>query len=139
MENHISTLWKGGNTFESNNMSGYSLTIDSDEPAPGQAYFRPKNLMLSALAGCTGLDVVSLFNKMKLNVDEFTIEIKAQLTEEHPKYYHKVHVVYHFHGSELNEERLKRCVDLSAEKYCGVAEMFRQFSELTYAIEYHQS
>jgi putative redox protein len=95
--------------------------------------------MLSALAGCSALDVVSLFNKMKLEVDEFSIEVKAQLTDEHPKYYDKVHVIYHFHGAQLNEKKLHRCVELSVDKYCGVAEMFRQFSELSHELVFHNS
>ncbi len=139
MENHINTFWKGGNSFESENTSDHNLIIDVDQPESGATYYRPKSLMLSALAGCSGLDVVSLFNKMKLEVDEFSIEIKAQLTDEHPKFYNKVHMIYHFHGSNLNEVKLARCVELSVDKYCGVAEMFRQFSELTYEISYHNA
>jgi putative redox protein len=139
MENHINTFWKGGNSFESENTSGHTLSIDIDEAAEGEKNYRPKSLMLSALAGCSGLDVVSLFNKMKLEVDEFSMEIKAQLTDEHPKFYDKVHIIYHFHGSNLNEVKLARCVELSVDKYCGVAEMFRQFSKLTYELSFHNA
>ena len=139
MENHISTIWKGGNSFESNNSSGFNINIDVDEVSPGKEYFRPKNLMLSALAGCSGLDVVSLFNKMKLEVEEFSIEITANLTDEHPKFYDKVHIVYHFHGANLNEKKLDRCVELSIDKYCGVAEMFRGFSTLTHELVFLNS
>lgn len=139
MENHISTIWKGDNSFESDNTSGHKLIIDTNQPASGEDYFRPKSLMLSALAGCSGLDVVSLFNKMKLEVDKFSIEINAHLTDEHPKHYDKVHMIYHFYGANLNENRLNRCVELSEEKYCGVAEMFRQFSELTYETVFHNA
>ncbi len=100
--------------------------------------FRPKALMLSGLAGCSGLDVASLIKKMKLEVDDFQIETIANLTDEHPKYYDKVVIEYHFHGANLNEEKLQRAVDLSVETYCGVMEMFRRFAELEIKTMFHK-
>ena len=129
--NHISTKWKGGMAFESNNPSGLNFTIDASPDDGGEgAGFRPKALMLSSLAGCSGLDVASLIKKMKLEVDDFHIETIANLTDEHPKYYDSVVIEYHFHGNNLNEGKLQRAVDLSVEKYCGVMEMFRRFANL---------
>ncbi|MFM7894374.1 MAG: OsmC family protein, partial [Flavobacterium sp.] len=98
---------------------------------------RPKALMLSALAGCTGLDVASLMEKMKLEVTDFKIETSGELTEEHPKTYHKVKVDYHFYGNNLDEKKLEKAVNLSVEKYCGVMEMFRQFAKVEIEIFYH--
>ena len=98
----------------------------------------PKALMLSSLAGCSGLDVASLIKKMKLEVKEFYIETFGDLTDEHPKYYQKVRLEYHFHGANLNQERLQRAVDLSVEKYCGVMEMFRKFSDLEISTHFHE-
>ena len=74
---------------------------------------------------------------MKLEVDRFHIETIANLTDEHPKYYDKVVVEYHFHGANLNEAKLQRAVDLSVEKYCGVMEMFRRFAELELKTIFH--
>ena len=74
---------------------------------------------------------------MKLEVDEFTIETIANLTDEHPKFYDKVTIEYHFHGSNLKEEKLQKTVDLSIEKYCGVMEMFRQFATLDIKTVFH--
>ncbi|WP_176328432.1 OsmC family protein [Arenibacter amylolyticus] len=131
MTNHITTKWLGNMTFESNNISGNKLIIDvaPEDGGEGQG-FRPKALMLTSLAGCSGLDVASLIKKMKLEVEEFTIETIADITEEHPKYYNKVRLEYHFKGANLDEKKLQRAVDLSIEKYCGVMEMFRQFATL---------
>ena len=138
MTNHITTTWKGNMKFESTNPSGHNLFIDAgpENDGKGEGY-RPKALMLSALAGCSGLDVASLIKKMKLKVTDFKIEIEANLTEEHPKYYDKVTVEFHFFGNELNESKLQKAVDLSIEKYCGVMEMFRQFSELKTETHFH--
>jgi len=82
--------------------------------------------------------MASLIKKMKLKVDDFKIEIDANLTEEHPKFYDKVTMAFHFFGTELSESKLQRAVDLSVEKYCGVMEMFRQFSELKIETQFHK-
>ncbi|HLT50827.1 MAG TPA: OsmC family protein, partial [Arenibacter sp.] len=111
--------------------SGNNLIMDiaTEDGGDGRGY-RPKALMLSSLAGCSGLDVAALIKKMRLEVEEFTIETIANMTGEHPKYYDKVTIEYHFKGANLDERKLQRAVDLSIEKYCGVMEMFRQFAEL---------
>lgn len=139
MTTHITTTWLGNMKFESTNPSGHNLFIDAgvENGGYGEGY-RPKALMLSALSGCSGLDVAALIKKMKLNVDDFKIEIEANLTEEHPKYFDKVTMGFHFFGTELNEQKLQRAVDLSIEKYCGVMEMFRHFSELKIETHFHK-
>ncbi len=138
MTNLITTTWLGNMKFESTNPSGHNLFIDAgpENGGKGEGY-RPKALMLSALAGCSGLDVALLIKKMKLDVTDFKIEIEANLTEEDPKYYDKVVMHFHFYGGNLSEKKLQRAVDLSVEKYCGVMEMFRQFSELTIETHFH--
>lgn len=138
--NHITTKWLGNMAFESNNPSGNNLTIDiaKEDGGDGQGY-RPKALMLAGLAGCSGLDVVSLVKKMKLELAEFTIETIANLTDEHPKYYDAVTIEYHFHGANLDEKKLQKAVDLSVDKYCGVMEMFRRFANLEIKTIFHHS
>jgi putative redox protein len=139
MTNLITTTWLGNMKFESTNPSGLNLFIDAgpENDGNGEGY-RPKALMLSALAGCSGLDVASLIKKMKLDVADFKIDIEANLTEEHPKYYDKVAMHFHFYGDNLNENKLQKAVDLSIEKYCGVMEMFRQFAALTIETHFHK-
>ena len=138
--NHITTKWLGKMAFESNNPSGLNLKIDAGTDDGGEGSgFRPKALMLSGLAGCSGLDIAGLIKKMKLDVDNFSIETIANLTDEHPKYYDKVLVEYHFHGDRLDEKKLKKAVDLSVKKYCGVMEMFRQFSEMEIKTIFHHN
>lgn len=136
----VTTTWLGDMRFESTNPSGHNLFIDAGEENGGKGQgFRPKALLLSGLAGCSGLDVASLIKKMKLEVSDFKIEIEANLTEEHPKYYDKVAMHFHFYGDALNEKKLQKTVDLSVEKYCGVMEMFRQFSELDIQTHFHNT
>ena len=138
MINKIKTTWKGNMQLESTNPGG-NLMIDADKEVGGQGKgYRPKSLMLSALAGCTGLDVQSLLKKMRAEVAAFDIEVEANLTDEHPKYYDKVHVTYNFYDKEFKKDKIEKAVNLSVERYCGVMEMFRQFCELTTEIKYHE-
>ena len=126
--------------FESTNPSGHNVIIDAGPEMGGEsAGYRPKALMLSGLAGCSGLDVASLVKKMKLVIDDFKIDIEANLTEEHPKYYDAVTMRFHFYGAELDEKKLQKAVDLSVEKYCGVMEMFRRFAKMTVETHFHHN
>lgn len=136
---NVTTTWKGKMQFESTNPSGETVLINAGEENGGEgAGLRPKAMMLSALAGCSGLDVASLIEKMKLEVADFKIETSANLTEEHPKIYEQVTVEYHFYGANLNEAKLQRAVDLSVEKYCGVMEMFRKFATVEVKTFFHK-
>ena len=138
MTNTITTEWKGGMTFESDNPSGKTVLMDTDIEGTDQRFgLSPKAMMLSSLAGCTGLDVVSVLDKMRITDYSFKMEVNGELTEEHPKYYHKVALHYHFKGENLPEEKFKKAVDLSVEKYGGVMEMFRRFAEISIEIKYH--
>ena len=137
--NLVKTSWKENMQFESDNPSGISLTMDAGEESGGEGKgYRPKALMLSSLAGCSGLDVVSLLKKMHAEVAEFRIDITAELTDEHPKFYNKVKVDYHFSDSELQPKKIQKAVNLSVTKYCGVMEMFRQFADLEIEIFLHE-
>lgn len=138
MAHKITTHWKGGLTFESDNPSGKTVIMDTDVEGQKERFgLSPKAMMLSSLAGCSGLDVISILNKMNEKIDDFKIEVSGELTEEHPKYYHTVQVDYHFYGTDLNKKKCERAVSLSVEKYCGVMEMFRQFAEVQTEIFYH--
>lgn len=138
MTHIVTTQWKENLLFESDNPSGHTVFMDTSVENGGtNKGLSPKAIMLSSLAGCSGLDVVSILKKMKVTLSDFKIIAKGELTEEHPKYYHKVHVTYQFYGENLDKEKIIKAVNLSVEKYCGVMEMFRRFAEVTVEIEYH--
>ncbi|WP_431157147.1 OsmC family protein [Winogradskyella poriferorum] len=138
MADKIVTHWQGGLTFESDNPSGKKVIMDTSKEGTDERFgLSPKAMMLSSLAGCSALDVISILNKMNEEIDDFKIEVSGELTEEHPKYYHTVVVDYHFYGADINKKKCQRAVDLSVEKYCGVMEMFRQFATVTTNIFYH--
>lgn len=140
MADKITTQWKGNMVFESDNPRWPSLFMDASKDFGGtNSGMAPKAMMLSSLAGCTGIDVVSVLNKMKVTVDEFKMIVEGELTKDHPHYYHTVTVDYHFYGTDLNENKIKKAVDLSVEKYCGVMAMFRKFANVKIAIHYHNN
>ena len=136
--NTITTVWKENMVFESDNPSGETLFMDAPDEGIENKGLRPKALMLSSLAGCSGLDVVSLLKKMRAEVNDFKMVVHGELTEEHPRYYHKVVIEYHFYGNDLQEEKINKVVTLSVDKYCGVMEMFRQFAKVTTEVYLHK-
>lgn len=136
--NTVTTHWKKNLLFKSDNPLGGSVLMDTSFEGGGNAAgCSPKALMLSSLAGCSGLDVILILNKMRVVVDDFEIKIKAELTEEHPKIYKEVHVDYHFYGQDLDADKIDKAVNLSIEKYCGVMAMFQQFAEVTTKVHLH--
>lgn len=137
--NTVTTVWKNKMLFESDNPSGHSVLIDTSPEHGGEnSGLGPKAMMLSSLAGCSGLDVVSLLKKMRAEIDDFKMVVHGELTEEHPKYYHKVQVEYHFYGTDLKEDKINKAVKLSIDQYCGVMEMFRQFAEVKTEVYLHE-
>ena len=136
MINKIEVSWKGEMLFESVAPEG-TVMIDAAEEAGGQGKgLRPKAMMLTSLAGCTAMDVASLLKKMRAEVADFKIEVEANLTEEHPKVYDKVKVIYKFYDKDFQKDKIEKAVKLSVDQYCGVMQMFRQFAEVTTEIQY---
>lgn len=120
------------------NVDGHELLLDADEKVGGKDLGpKPKPMLLVSLAGCTGMDVVSLLKKMRVDYDDFKIEVSGELTEEHPKYYHKISVEYHIWGKNVDTAKVEKAVNLSKERYCGVSFMLAKSSEIEYKIIYH--
>jgi putative redox protein len=96
----------------------------------------PKRLMLASLAGCTGIDIVSILNKMKVPYSEFAMEVSAGLTDEHPKIYKDVKIIYRIRLSDGDRKKMQKAVNLSQDKYCGVSAMFKAFTKIETEIIY---
>lgn len=126
MKHVVDMSWTDKIAFEAD-MDGHKVIIDASEEVGGSDLGpRPKKLMLTALAGCTGIDVVMILKKMKVEFEAFNVIVEGELTEEHPKYYNKMKVVYQFKGKNLPMAKLEKAVKLSEEKYCGVSAVYRQ-------------
>ena len=113
-------VWKEEMAFESH-LDGFQFLIDADREVGGQNRGpKPKGLTLVSLAGCTGMDVISILKKMRVGVDGFEVENDAVLSEEHPKKFQEITIRYIFRGQDLPVEKIKKAVSLSQERYCGV-------------------
>ena len=121
--------------FEST-IDAFKFKMDSSDAPTGSGAPSPKKLMLSSLAGCTGIDVVSILQKMKVDFSEFSINIEASLTEEHPKIYDNVSIIYSIKVAETDKTKVVRAVQLSKEKYCGVSAMFGYFATIKWEINF---
>lgn len=134
MKQKINTTWTENMAFEAE-INGFKIIIDADEAVGGENRGpRPKGLTLVSLGGCTGMDVISILKKMRIVPEYFNVEVEGELTDEHPKYYHSIHLRYIFRGKDLPMQKLEKAVNLSQDRYCGVSAMLLKSSKLTHEI-----
>lgn len=137
-EHNVETKWNGKMNFTSF-VDDFDIQIDADESVGGENKGpRPKKLMLTALAGCTGMDVISILNKMKIAPDDFRINIKGKVNEEHPKKYNEITIIYQFKGNNLDKNKLNKAINLSFEKYCGVIAVYKEAMNIKTKLEINQ-
>lgn len=130
------TKHTGGMSFDTV-IDGHTVTIDADPAFGGEDKGpKPKPLVLQALTGCTGMDVVSLLNKMRVEYSNFQVQVDAEMTDEHPKYYHKIHLTYSLKTKPEYHAKVEKAVTLSQERYCGVSYMLSKAANLTHEIVY---
>jgi len=134
MKNKIDLTWTEDMAFEAT-VNDHKIIIDADETVGGKDRGpRPKPLTLLSLGGCTGMDVVSILKKMRVEFDSFNVEVEGELTEEHPKFYHTIHINYIFKGKDLPMEKLEKAVSLSQDRYCGVTAMLDKVAKIEHKI-----
>ena len=121
------TIWKTGHAFE-------SLQHNSKIEIDAAKGFSPKALLLSGLAACSGIDVVDILEKMRVPFADLKIDVETEQTTEHPKVFKEIHIIYHVKTGEENREKIKKAIDLSLDKYCGVAAMLKKNSGIHYEI-----
>ncbi|MDF1574014.1 MAG: OsmC family protein [Bacteroidales bacterium] len=127
----VSTKWLENMSFESE-INGHKVMIDAKVEVGGQDKGpRPKPLMLAALGGCTAMDVISILAKMRVELKSLNVIVEGDLTDEHPKHFHKMHVIYEIEGDNLPMDKIEKAVRLSEEKYCGVSVVYRKVMEIT--------
>ena len=122
-----STVWKTSHAFE-------SFQHHSKIEVDAKTGFSPKALLLSGLSACSGIDVVDILEKMKVPFANLEIEAQAEQTEEHPRVFKTIHLTYKLKAEEDQRPKIKKAIDLSLEKYCGVAAMLKKNSDIRYEI-----
>ncbi len=135
MRESISLKWMDNLAFEVN-VDGHKITIDAKTEVGGTDKGPPpKPLMMVALAGCTGIDVASLLKKMRVEFDEFNVKVEGDITEEHPKHFSGMHIIYEFTGKDLPVDKIMKAIELSQDKYCGVSSTYKKTMDLSYEIK----
>ena len=140
MEKHsVKTTWKGNMAFEAD-IDGHAVNMDAKSEFGGNDNgASPKKLLLAAFAGCTGMDIISLLKKMRVDFESCDIEVQGDVTEEHPKYYFHMHVVYNIKGRNLPLDKIEKAVRMSEETYCGVGALYRKAIKVTSEIKLTES
>ncbi len=138
MKHTVEMSWLGNLAYEAD-MDGHKIITDAGTDIGGDDKgFRPKKLMLTALAGCTGIDMAMILKKMRVEVRDIKVAVHGELTDKQPTFYKNMHVVYEFFGKDLPKSKIERAVKLSEEEYCGVSALYKQVIPVTSEIIYHE-
>jgi len=137
MKHSTKTSWKQDLQFVAR-LDGQEVNFDATAlPGNERNGVSPKTIVLSGLAGCTGMDVAAILTrKHRINFSDFSIDVDGELTETHPKYYDRIHLTYHIRVADENREKVADAVRLSTGKYCGVHEMLSKAANITHEINY---
>lgn len=122
-----------GITFAGKTDSNHWITMDGPEEFGGSnAGIRPKELLLLGLAGCTASDVVSILKKKRLNLEDFEINISAEVSNEHPQVFTSIQLEYVIYGN-IQCSDVERAIELSQTKYCSVTAMLEKAVPITHS------
>src|SRR5665213_3250100 len=136
-QHEIETQWMGKMQFNSL-VNGHTIIMDAPERVGGEDHGPiPKPFVLTALSGCTGMDIVAILRKSNHQVKDFNMKVIGELSKHAPVEYVSIHVVYDFSGDEANKEAALDAVTVSQEKYCGVSHMLRKAIPVTWEVNYN--
>jgi putative redox protein len=137
MTHEIETQWMGKMQFNAL-VNGHTIIMDAPERAFGEDNGPiPKPFILTALAGCTGMDVVAILRKAQKPVTDFSLKVSGEISKQQPIEYTAIHVIYEFKGPEENKQAAMEAVSDSQEKYCGVSRMLKKILPLTWDVNYN--
>jgi putative redox protein len=131
-------VWKGDMTFEGTGSTWPEdvIRFDSEEEVGGHNRgFRPMEMLLVGLAGCTAMDVISILRKKRQDVTAFEVEVEGIQVEEHPKYFGQISVVYRVTGRGVDPAAVARAIELSETRYCPASTMLREKAQITSRFE----
>ena len=135
MKYEADVRWAGRMTFIGKAGTNHLVPMDTTPEFDGDdSATKPLELLLIALGGCTGMDIVPLFRKMRQDVTAVELNITAERSQEHPKVYTRIDLEYVVTGKALEEEKVKRAVELSQEKYCSVSAMLKKACPVNYTV-----
>jgi len=120
-------------TFLARGDSNHWVPVDTSGGT--DAASTPMEMVLFGLATCSGLDVVSILEKRRVQLDDMEIHANAERADEHPRVYTKIHLKYSFTSPDLTEKDADRAISLSQDKYCSVSKMLESTADITYEFE----
>lgn len=122
-----SVTWQGDLSFKGTADSGFEVPLGAEPEVGGDDDgFRPLELMALSLAGCTGMDVISILEKKRQEITAYEVKVDAVRAEEHPKVFTEARIEYHVTGKEVIEKAVLRSIELSATQYCPAQGMLDQ-------------
>lgn len=128
--------WNGGMKFHAHTGTGHNVVMDARPDVGGNNEGpRPTELLLAALGGCTGMDVVSILTKMRIPFDRFEMGIEALEQREHPQAFTAFRLVYRLWGAAVPVDKYRKAVELSQEKYCSVSALYKKGANVDYQLE----
>ena len=128
--------WLDNMSFVGESGSGHSIVMDGPPEFGGRNLgVRPMEMLLLGLGGCASFDVVLMLKKSKQDLVDCEVEIEAERASEEPKVFTKIHLHFIISGNDLSEKRVKRAIELSAEKYCSASIMLGKTAEVTHDYE----
>lgn len=134
MKETVTTNWLNGLAFEAE-VDGHKIYMDSSMEHGGKNTGpRPKPLMMVALAGCTAMDVASILKKMKEEVESFSVDVEGEVSEDHPKRFLEMKIIYRFKGKNINPKNVEKAVALSITRYCGVSANYSKAFPISHEI-----
>ena len=137
MTHEIEAQWMGKMQFNAL-VNGHTIIMDAPEKAGGEDHGPiPKPFILTALAGCTGMDIAAILRKANKPVDDLNIKVIGEISKQAPIEYIAIHVIYDCKGSEENKQVALKAVNDSQEKYCGVSHMLKKAIPVTWEINYN--
>ncbi len=126
--------WQKGLQFIAEDDYGHKIVVDTSRDMGGlDQGFRPMDLLLVALAGCMGMDIVAILTKKGGKIDKFTIEIEGKKAEEHPHKYENITIKFNCEG-DYQRKDLLRSFELSRDKYCSVSATLKTCPKINYII-----
>jgi len=137
MAHEIEVQWMGKMQFNAL-VNGHTIVMDGPEKVGGEDNGPiPKPFVLTALAGCTGMDIAAILRKANKNPDDFDMKVIGEISKRAPIEYVAIHVIYEFKGREENKEAALNAVTDSQEKYCGVSSMLKKALPVTWEVKYN--
>lgn len=137
---HVDLEWKGKLQFDATSGSGHTVVMDGVPEVGGENKGpRPMEVLLMAVGGCAAMDVIAILQRMRIQVDSFGVHLEGDQAEDHPKVFTAIRMVYRFRGRDIPEDKARRAVEKTHEKYCSAIHMVNKAAAIEYRIEIERS